>query len=70
MTCYFILNKKRIIDTLIVNIVIFHICSVIIIEAPTELVELNSGSIVYMQVRFGINVCVKYDMESIHNLRA
>ena len=61
--------QKIIICNLVVSIVVFHICIIIIKEAPDVLVELNDGSIIDIHIYCGVNLCVKCDAESTRNLR-
>ena len=51
--------QKLIIGNLVVIIVIFNICSFIIIESLNELVELNYSAIINIHIDWVVNLCVK-----------
>ena len=57
------------IGNLVVSIIIFYSCSVIKIEAPYALVEINYGAIAKIHVDRRVNLCVECDAECTHNIR-
>ena len=54
---------------MIFSIVILHTYSVIIIEAPAALIELNNGEIFEIHIDYGVNLCVECDTKSTRKLR-
>ena len=60
--------QKRKIGNLIVSIVLFHICSVIIIESRAVFFGTISGAIVDWHIYCRVYLCVKRDAESTISL--